>query len=40
MQVETNIIRVEMLENLENCFNDEQIIIEKNNSNNIIISDK
>lgn len=35
MQVETNIIRVEMLENLENCFNDEQIIIEKNNSNNI-----
>jgi hypothetical protein len=35
MQVETNIIRVEMLENLENCFNDEQITIEKNNSNNI-----
>ena len=35
MQIETNIIRVEMLENLENCFNDEQIIIEKNNSNNI-----
>ena len=33
MQVETNIIRVEMLENIENCFNDEQITIEKNNSN-------
>jgi hypothetical protein len=24
-----------MLENFENCFNDEQITIEKNNSNNI-----
>ena len=35
MQVETNIIIVEMLENFENCFNDEQITIEKNNSNNI-----
>jgi len=37
MQIETNIIRVEMLENLENCFNDEQITIKnkKNtNSNN------
>ena len=35
MQVETNIIRVEMLENLENCFNDNQIKIEKNNIHNI-----
>ena len=35
MQVETNIIRVEMLENLENCFNDEQIVLENNTSNNI-----
>lgn len=32
MQIETNIIRVEMLENLENCFNDEQITLEKNNN--------
>ena len=36
MQVETNIIRVEMLENLENCFNDEQITIEKHNNKLII----
>ena len=35
MQVETNIIKVEMLENIENCFNEEKITIEKNNSNNI-----
>tara|TARA_Y100000389_G_C17450686_1_gene514576 strand:+ start:792 stop:1610 length:819 start_codon:yes stop_codon:yes gene_type:complete len=34
MQIETNIIRVEMLENLENCFNDEQITLEKNKNNN------
>jgi len=34
MRVETNIINVEMLEHLENCFNDEQITIEKNNNNN------
>ena len=33
MQIETNIIRVEMLENLENCFNDEQITIENQNTN-------
>ena len=34
MQIETNIIRVEMLENLENCFNDEQITIKNNNNTN------
>jgi hypothetical protein len=34
MQIETNIIRVEMLENLENCFNDEQITIKNKNNTN------
>jgi len=33
MQIETNIIRVEMLENLENCFNHENIPVEKHNNN-------
>jgi hypothetical protein len=32
MQVETNIIRVEMLENLENCFNEDNLLLEDNKS--------